>query len=117
MLSAKQLETFKQILLEKKSDIEKEIIEVSNPSSLDGENVPVYEDIGREFGDDAAERENFQRNAIVMRNLEEHLSSVKKALERIEAGTYGKSVYSGKDIPVKRLEVYPEAEGLADEEE
>jgi RNA polymerase-binding transcription factor DksA len=117
MITQKQLAECKQMLLEKQKTIEKEIQEIAKPSSLDGENVPVYEDLGREFGDDASERENFQRNAIVMRELEEHLRQVKAALARIEDGTYGKSVYSGKEIPLKRLQVYPEAKGLADEEE
>jgi DnaK suppressor protein len=117
MITQEQLEGCKQMLVEKKTTIEKEILEISKPSSLDGEHVPAYEDLGREFGDDASERENFQRNAIVLRELEEHLRQVKSALVRIEEGTYGKSVYSGKEIPIKRLQVYPEAKGLAGEDE
>lgn len=117
MITQEQLTEFKQTLLQKEKTLQKEIAEIAQPSSLDGENVPVYEDIGREFGDDASERENFQRNAIVLRELENHLREVKAALERIESGTYGISTYSGKDIPIKRLQVYPEAKGLADEEE
>ena len=117
MISKEQLEGFQQVLLTKKAEIEKEIADVSHPSLLDGESVPDYEEVGREFGDDAAERENFQRNAVVLRSLEDHLLGVNAALDRIEKGVYGVSVYSGKEIPLKRLEAYPEARGLADEEE
>ncbi len=45
------------------------------------------------------------------------LTLVKEALERIENGTYGKSVVSGKPIPEKRLEVLPWADRLVEEEE
>ena len=45
------------------------------------------------------------------------LTLVKEALKRIENGTYGKSVVSGKPIPEKRLEVLPWADRLVEEEE
>lgn len=45
------------------------------------------------------------------------LTEVKEALKRIENGTYGKSVVSGKPIPEKRLEVLPWADRLVEEEE
>ena len=45
------------------------------------------------------------------------LTLLEEALERIENGTYGKSVVSGKPIPEKRLEVLPWADRLVEEEE
>jgi DnaK suppressor protein len=49
-------------------------------------------------------------------DLREELASVKRAEERLEAGTYGLSVESGKPIPDERLEARPTAERTAEEE-
>ena len=43
------------------------------------------------------------------------LAQVKRALERIEQGTYGLSEVSGKPIPIERLEAVPFATTLVDE--
>jgi RNA polymerase-binding protein DksA len=44
------------------------------------------------------------------------LAQIDRALERIEAGTYGVSEVSGKPIPIDRLEAVPHATTLVDEE-
>lgn len=46
----------------------------------------------------------------------EQLEQVKKALARIDAGTYGLSEVSGKAIPIARLEAVPSATRLVTEE-
>jgi DnaK suppressor protein len=46
----------------------------------------------------------------------ETLAQIDRALERIEAGTYGVSEVSGKPIPIDRLEAVPYAITLVDEE-
>ena len=43
------------------------------------------------------------------------LAQVKRALERIDQGTYGLSEVSGKPIPIERLEAVPFATTLVDE--
>ena len=43
------------------------------------------------------------------------LAQVKRALERIEQGTYGLSEVCGKPIPIERLEAVPFATTLVDE--
>ena len=45
------------------------------------------------------------------------LTLIQAALKRIEDGTYGKSVVSGKPIPEKRLEALPWADRTVEEEE
>ena len=42
--------------------------------------------------------------------LRERLTAIDRALGRIEAGTYGKSLLSGQPIPDERLEADPAAE-------
>jgi DnaK suppressor protein len=45
----------------------------------------------------------------------ETLEQVNRALDRIDAGTYGLSEVSGKPIPIERLEAVPYAATLVDE--
>jgi DnaK suppressor protein len=49
-------------------------------------------------------------------DLREELAAVERAEARLEAGTYGLSIESGKPIPDERLEVVPTAERTAEEE-
>ena len=49
-------------------------------------------------------------------NLREELAAVARAEQRVDAGTYGLSIESGKPIPDERLEAVPAAERTADEE-
>jgi RNA polymerase-binding protein DksA len=46
---------------------------------------------------------------------QKELTQVKRALNRIEQGTYGLSEVSGKPIPLERLEAVPHATTLVDE--
>jgi DnaK suppressor protein len=46
----------------------------------------------------------------------ETLEQIDRALQRIEAGTYGVSEVSGKPIPIDRLEAIPYATTLVDEQ-
>ena len=60
--------------------------------------------------------ETQQEQAIEV-NEQALLTLVQAALKRIEDGTYGKSVVSGKPIPEKRLEALPWADRTVEEEE
>jgi DnaK suppressor protein len=48
--------------------------------------------------------------------LREELAAIDRAFKRIEEGTYGLSVESGKPIPDARLELIPWAERTAEEQ-
>jgi DnaK suppressor protein len=49
-------------------------------------------------------------------DLREELAAVGRAEARLAAGTYGRSIESGKPIPDERLEALPTAERTAEEE-
>jgi DnaK suppressor protein len=49
-------------------------------------------------------------------DLREQLAAVERAEARLNAGTYGLSVVSGRAIPDERLEAFPTAELTVDEE-
>jgi DnaK suppressor protein len=51
----------------------------------------------------------------VAEQLRERLAAIDRALARLEAGTYGRSVLSGKPIPDQRLEADPAAELTVEE--
>jgi DnaK suppressor protein len=51
----------------------------------------------------------------VAEQLRERLGAIDRALARLEAGTYGRSVLSGKPIPDQRLEADPAAELTVEE--
>lgn len=54
-------------------------------------------------------------DAAVAEQLRERLDAIDRALARLEAGTYGRSVLSGKPIPGPRLEADPAAELTVEE--
>src|SRR6266568_4508922 len=49
-------------------------------------------------------------------DLRQELAAVERAEGRLAAGTYGRSIESGKPIPDERLEALPTAERTAEEE-
>ena len=49
-------------------------------------------------------------------DLREQLAAVERAEARLAAGTYGRSIESGKPIPDERLEAIPTAERTVEEE-
>ena len=59
----------------------------------------------------------YEREAEIGENSRDRqeLAKVKRALERIQQGTYGLSEVSGKPIPIERLEALPYATTLVDE--
>ena len=59
----------------------------------------------------------YEREAEIDENARDRqeLAQVKRALERIDEGTYGTSEVSGKPIPIERLEAVPYATTLVDE--
>lgn len=67
--------------------------------------------------DDEAQRIYDREDGIVSNELDaQQLEQVRKALARIDAGTYGVSEVSGKPIPLGRLEAVPSATTLVNEE-
>ena len=71
----------------------------------------------QEFEETAIDFTETQQEQSIEVNEQALLTLVQAALKRIEDGTYGKSVVSGKPIPEKRLEVIPWADRTIEEEE
>jgi DnaK suppressor protein len=74
--------------------------------------APVAEDLV----DGANRRVGEETDEAVARQLDHRLQALRRAEARLAAGTYGRSVLSGRPIPDERLEAFPLAELTVDEE-
>jgi DnaK suppressor protein len=72
-------------------------------------------DIPQDFGDAGLPLTEEADDEAVAGQLRDRLAAIDRALARIEAGTYGRSVLSGKPIPEARLEADPAAELTVEE--
>jgi DnaK suppressor protein len=63
----------------------------------------------RDYEDDAQRLAAVELQDNLVVHDDERLSNIERALQRIEAGTYGFSAASGKAIPTERLQAFPEA--------
>jgi RNA polymerase-binding transcription factor len=67
-------------------------------------------------GDQADDLDQAGKDEAIREQLERTLEAIDRAEERLQEGTYGKSVISGEPIPDGRLEAIPWADRLVDEE-
>jgi DnaK suppressor protein len=72
-------------------------------------------DIPEDFGDAGQPLSQEAADVAVAAQLRERLDTIDRALARLEAGSYGRSVLSGKPIPDQRLEADPAAELTVEE--
>jgi DnaK suppressor protein len=71
----------------------------------------------RDAADHATELFDEELGEGIADRLRQELGAIERAEQRLEEGTYGLSVESGKPIPDGRLEAIPWAERTADEQE
>jgi DnaK suppressor protein len=86
-------------------------------ASVDADRDRVAPEEGAEDLVDGADRRTQEEtDEAVGRQLQRRLAALQRAEERLAAGTYGRSVLSGRPIPDERLEAFPLAELTVDEE-
>lgn len=112
VLKPEQIAHFRKKLLDEQRVIEARI------SARQGDIMDtVRDEEGVGDDDDEAQLIYDREDNIVSNELDaQQLQQVKKALARIDAGTYGVSEVSGKPIPIARLEAVPSATTLVNEE-
>jgi DnaK suppressor protein len=66
--------------------------------------------------DDARRLAQLELDDNVVVHIEDRLAQIDRALQKIDAGTYGVSDVSGEPIPIPRLMAIPEATRTVDEE-
>jgi RNA polymerase-binding transcription factor DksA len=112
MLKPEQIARFR-----KKLTAERHAIEARIAAREGGIMDTVRDEEGVGDNEDEAQLTYGREEGIVSDELDaQQLEQVKKALARIDAGTYGLSEVSGKPIPLDRLEAVPSATTLVNEE-
>ena len=111
MLTESQLAEFRNQLESERSELE------ARRKTLDrrlarNDNYNEAEDLG----DSAVQVLSKEEILFEHNQLLERITEVERALQRIEDGSYGVSVVSGKSIPVDRLKAIPTAKTLVDEQ-
>jgi DnaK suppressor protein len=97
----------RQRLAEERARIEGELKEHEEPDTSDEP---------EDSGDQANDLEQASTDSAFVEDLRRTLEAIDKAEQRLEDGSYGKSVISGDPIPDGRLEAIPWADRNVDEE-
>jgi DnaK suppressor protein len=100
-------ERARERLAEERARIESQLAEV-------GPNEPGEEP--EDFGDQGDDLDQAGKDDAIRDDLRRTLEAIERAEQRLEDGTYGKSVISGDPIPDERLEALPWADRLVEEE-
>lgn len=102
------LDEMKAILEQELANTEAELGKFTqkNPE-VDGDYEATFPDYGNEEDDDVKEVEAFMVNKPMELVLEKKLRDIKKALARMEEGTYGICKYTGEAIDERRLRARP----------
>jgi DnaK suppressor protein len=82
----------------------------------DHDRVAPADEVSEDLADGADRRTLEETDEAVARQLTNRLEALQRAEGRLAAGTYGRSVLSGRPIPDERLEALPLAELTVDEE-
>jgi DnaK suppressor protein len=69
-----------------------------------------------DFGDQGDDLDQAGKDEAIREDVQRTLEAIERAEQRLEEGTYGKSVISGEPIPDGRLEAIPWADRLVEEE-
>jgi DnaK suppressor protein len=99
-------ERARQRLAEERARIEEELARLEGPVSSEPQT---------DYGDQAADLDEAEREEAIREELEGTLAAIERAEQRLEDGSYGTSVVSGDPIPDERLELVPWADRKADE--
>jgi len=111
-LSKEDLKHFKQRLQMMKERNQERIDDSVGPNDAVGE-LANYDNHPGDIGTEQFEQ---QRDAGLEMMRQDQVREIEDALKRIEDGTYGYSLKSGKPIPYERLEAQPTAKYLVEEE-
>ena len=109
-MDAKKLEVFKALLLKMKIQIAGDIRSMANESEGDQSDKGDLSGHAMHMADVATDMYDREFNLSLASNDREVLQRIDDALVRIDKGTYGMCIKSGKRIPDPRLKAIPYAE-------
>lgn len=107
-LNDEQLQTLKNRLTEERDELQRHF-EINGTtgdmlSADSGGELSAYDNHPADMGTETFERE---RDHAIDENLEQRLTSVEAALQRMDEGTYGQCELCREPIPYERLEAVP----------
>jgi RNA polymerase-binding transcription factor DksA len=115
-LDTKFLDAQRELLLEERASL------LGQAETLEGEAAALMEDLDPgdvQFDDESGEGDTMvverERDLALSAQARQMVLEIDAALKRIEAGTYGYSLLSGKAIPRERLKAIPWATELVEE--
>ncbi|MEX0660203.1 MAG: TraR/DksA C4-type zinc finger protein [Balneolaceae bacterium] len=109
-LSEDELDHFKQKLEEAKKETEKEIENLkSSADSINANADDRRSGTHHHFGNVSAENQMKKTTYELLQKQRDKLQKINAAFERMEIGTYGICVVTGKPIQKERLEIMPYA--------
>ena len=108
-ISKELLNELKERLITRKSRIEEELSKFTHKNSDGVLKANFPKDLGSEKSENANEVEEYADRLAIEKNLEKELENINAALERMEKGTYGFDVKTGKEINMERLKACPSA--------
>jgi len=108
-MDAKQISKFKKRLLDEQQRILAD--RAVEEAEAEAKSIAVTDrtELTDDGSDDAANFADRGRTAMAAANIDQILSKIKRALEKIDEGTYGLSDIDGSPIPLERLNVLPYA--------
>lgn len=112
-----QTQVYREKLEQERERIERELSSIATKNE-EGEwnsTRPQFNsDDNVDLENETDEVEAYVNRLPLEQNFERRLEAIKRALERIENGTYGVCINCNKPIPKKRLDAMPEAEMCLD---
>jgi len=112
-ITEEQLKHFRNLLTKEKAELIRELDTVGRRNPNDPEDWELRPDemdiMQADRNEVADQNEELVDNASILESLEIRYNRVKRALGKIEAGTYGRCEVSGEPIPLERLEANPAA--------
>jgi DnaK suppressor protein len=100
-------ERARQRLAEERARVERELAGIGPQEA---------EEQPEDTGDQADDLDQAGKDEAIREQLERTLEAIQRAEQRLDDGSYGKSVISGEPIPDGRLEAIPWADRLVEEE-
>ena len=105
----KKLEELKSNLVSEKEQLEEQLGKFAKKTGEGEYKTEFPDDLGDRQDENATEVEEYTDKLALEKSLETQLKDVLDALEKMEAGAYGKDEETGENIDVNRLNAYPAA--------
>jgi RNA polymerase-binding transcription factor DksA len=106
-LSPADLKHFEKILLQKRTEVLRDLEIMRSSFNEDSNNEEANSSYSMHMADHGTETMDKEQHFMFIQRDEKYLGYIDKALERIKNNTYGICVVSGLPIPKERLEAVP----------